>query len=123
MILVEYRRREAFRHVLVHEVPVTYICKAEEKKTNGQGNIIDISPSGLKLFTEEKLPSDKGIVELDLSFKLHTKPIHVNGIVCWKRVYGDGYQYGIDLDLVDTHQEMIISELKLRRRKEVFEQK
>lgn len=120
---MEYRRRESFRHVLVHEVPVTYTCKAEEKKTNGQGNILDISPSGLKLFTEEKLPSEKSIVELDLSFKLYTKPIHVNGVVRWKRVFGDGYQYGIDLDLVDAHQEMIISELKLRRRKEVFEEK
>ncbi|MFJ8261814.1 PilZ domain-containing protein [Rummeliibacillus sp. NPDC094406] len=118
---MEYRRRESFRHVLVHEVPVTYNCQDGGLKTYRQGEIVEISPSGLKLFTEENLPCEKGEIELDLSFKLYSKPINVRGDVRWKKVIGGGYQYGVFLNTVDEHQELIISELKLRRRKEVFE--
>ena len=118
---VEYRRKEAFRHVLIHEVPVTYNCHGDILKPYQQGKIVDISPSGLKLITEENLPYEKEAIELDLSFKLYSKPINVRGDVRWKKAFGGGFQYGIDLNTVDDHQELIISELKLRRRKEVFE--
>ena len=120
---MEYRRRESFRHVLVHEVPVTYNCQGDGLKTYLQGNIVEISPSGLKLFTEENLPYEKGEIELDLSFNLYSKPINVRGDVRWKKAVGGGYQYGVYMNTVDEHQELIISELKLRRRKEVFEVK
>ena len=120
---MEYRRRESFRHVLVHEVPVTYNCQGDGIKMYRQGNIVEISPSGLKLFTEENLPYEKGEIELDLSFNLYSKPINVRGDVRWKKAIGGGYQYGVYMNTVDEHQELIISELKLRRRKEVFEAK
>ncbi|HWI49083.1 MAG TPA: PilZ domain-containing protein [Rummeliibacillus sp.] len=120
---MEYRRRESFRHVLVHEVPVTYNCQGDRMKPYRQGNIVEISPSGLKLFTEENLPYEKGEIELDLSFNLYSKPINVRGDVRWKKAIGGGYQYGVYMNTVDEHQELIISELKLRRRKEVFEAK
>lgn len=119
---MEYRRKEAFRHVLIREVPVTYNCQRDRLERHQQGKIVDISPSGIKLFTEENLPCEKEAIELDLSFKLYSKPIHVRGDVRWKRAFGVGYQYGVDLNTVDEHQELIISELKLRRRKEVFEE-
>ncbi|WP_397537254.1 PilZ domain-containing protein [Rummeliibacillus pycnus] len=120
---MEYRRQEAFRHVLVHEVPVTYNSQGDRMKPYLKGNIVEISPSGLKLFTEESLPCEKEEIELDLSFKLYSKSINVRGDVRWKKAIGGGYQYGVYLNTVDEHQELIISELKLRRRKEVFEDK
>ncbi|MGG0655045.1 PilZ domain-containing protein [Rummeliibacillus pycnus] len=120
---MEYRRKESFRHVLIHEVPVTYNCRRDGVNTYYQGKIIDISPSGLKLFTEENLPCEQGEVEMDLSFKLYTKPINTKGDVRWKKTVAGGYQYGIDMNMLDEHQELIISELKLRRWKEVFEEK
>jgi len=102
---------------------VTYNCQGDGLKTYRQGNIVEISPSGLKLFTEENLPYEKGEIELDLSFNLYSKPINVRGDVRWKKAIGGGYQYGVYMNTVDEHQELIISELKLRRRKEVFEAK
>ncbi|MBO2534283.1 MULTISPECIES: PilZ domain-containing protein [Rummeliibacillus] len=120
---MEYRRKESFRHVLIHEVPVTYTIQKDGRTTYQKGKIVDISPSGLKLFTEENLQYERRTLELDLSFILYSKPINVKGDVRWKKTSGDGYYYGIDMDNVEEHQELIISELKLRRKKEVFEEK
>lgn len=88
-----------------------------------KGQIIDISPSGLKMFTEVDLSSNSEMYDLDLSFILFSKSINVKGDIRWKKAFGDGYYYGIDMNNVEQHQELIISELKLRRKKEVFEEK
>lgn len=106
---------------MLDELHVTYNCHQDSFKRYQQGEIVDISPSGIKLFTEENLLCEKEAIELDLSFKLYSKPINTKGIVRWKKAVAGGYQYGIDMNMVDEHQELIISELKLRRWKEVFE--
>lgn len=118
---LEYRRKESFRHVLIHEVPVTYSVKKDGMRAYRKGQIIDISPSGLKMFTEVDLSSNNEMNDLDLSFTLFSKQINVKGDIRWKKAFGDGYYYGIDMDNVEEHQELIISELKLRRKKEVLE--
>lgn len=120
---LEYRRKESFRHVLIHEVTVTYNFKMDGRVTYRKGKIIDISPSGLKMFTEVDLSSNSEMYDLDLSFILFSKSINVKGDIRWKKAFGDGYYYGIDMNNVEQHQELIISELKLRRKKEVFEEK
>lgn len=120
---LEYRRKESFRHVLIHEVTVTYNFKMDGRVTYRKGKIIDISPNGLKIFTEDDLSSNSEMHDLDLSFTLFSKPINVKGDIRWKKAFGDGYYYGIDMNNVEEHQEMIISELKLRRKKEAFEEK
>ncbi|RIJ65063.1 PilZ domain-containing protein [Rummeliibacillus sp. TYF005] len=120
---LEYRRKEYFRHVLIHEVPVTYSFKRDGMMIFRKGQIIDISPSGLKMFTEVDLSSNSEMYDLDLSFILFSKSINVKGDIRWKKAFGDGYYYGIDMNNVEQHQELIISELKLRRKKEVFEEK
>ena len=120
---LEYRRKESFRHVLIHEVPVTYSIKKDGMRAYRKGQIIDISPSGLKMFTEVDLSSNSEMYDLDLSFILFSKSINVKGDIRWKKAFGDGYYYGIDMNNVEQHQELIISELKLRRKKEVFEEK
>lgn len=120
---LEYRRRESFRHVLIQEVPVTYSVKNDGMMSYRKGKIIDISPSGLKMFTVDELISNNEMRDLDLSFTLFSRPINVKGDIRWKKAFGDGYYYGIDMDNVEEHQELIISELKLRRKKEVLEEK
>ena len=120
---LEYRRKESFRHVLIHEVPMTYSIKKGGMRTYQKGIIIDISPNGLKIFTKNDLSSNYETHDLDLSFILFSKPINVKGNIRWKKAFGDGYYYGIDMNNVEQHQELIISELKLRRKKEVFEEK
>lgn len=72
------------------------------------GEILDLSPSGLKLKTSKDLP----ITEmLYLEFGIINQ-ISVHGDIRWKKDYTSYFVYGIHLQNDEDLQKQIISELK-----------
>lgn len=102
-----YNRNEAFRYEFV---PAIYCFFKSRNGINEMldGEIMDISPCGLKL----KTPTDIPLAEmLYIEFGIIT-PISVRGDIRWKRNYGSYFIYGIHLKNDSDLQKQITYELK-----------
>ncbi|MGE7622506.1 PilZ domain-containing protein [Viridibacillus sp. NPDC096237] len=125
---MKYNRLESFRHILQEPVKADFrLCMdgKEQGKLSSKVDclILDMSPSGLKLSTSLNLPAENYIIRMELTFILYSKPIRTLGEVKWKKFDYGSFLYGIDLDEDEAVEEMIISELKARRRTEVIKNK
>lgn len=122
---MKYKRKESFRHVLEQNVMAKCkISSVNEEKIVLETEfcrLVDLSPSGVRIAIPDNLPVDEHRLKAELSFVLYAKPICVEGMIKWKRLQNDDYLYGIDLEADEVVMELIISELKLRRRQEVKE--
>lgn len=123
---MEFKRKESFRHNL--ENPIDIDCfvshSTMEIGVQAKGQIVDISPQGLRITLMQPLPKDVEECVLQLEFKIHERIIRAEGEAVWNHPSGDEqYRYGIRLHSNEMLQETIIEELKLRRRAEVFSKK
>lgn len=122
---MKYKRKESFRHVLERNVMAKCkITSRNEEKIVLETELcrlVDLSPSGVRIAIPDSLPVDEHLLKAELNFVLYAKPISVEGTIKWKKLQNDDYLYGIDLEADEALMEMIISELKLRRRQEVKE--
>lgn len=119
---MEYKRKESFRHKLIYPINLVCLVKHPDRDTalEAHGEIIDISPRGLRIGFERALPKDVDECTLILRFVIHERTIDVPGETVWDRPDSDGaYTYGIRLNIDDRMQESIIEDLKLRRKQEV----
>ncbi|MGG0655043.1 PilZ domain-containing protein [Rummeliibacillus pycnus] len=123
---MKFKRKESFRHAL--ERNVTAECKIPSIKEDNEVivetescRLVDLSPSGARIAMPVSLPVEDHPLNVELNFVLYAKPICVEGMIKWKRMQGDEFLYGIDLEADEVMMELIISELKLRRRQEVKE--
>jgi len=122
---LKYNRNEYFRYSFEEPCEATFrLIKqnegdAEVELSNkGVCKIIDISPNGLKLFSELFISIDK-LHHVELHFTLDTTPISMVGEFVWSHRKANGYEYGIRLVGDSASEQMIIGELKKRRRKEM----
>jgi len=83
--------------------------------------LLDISPRGLKMYTEVDLGVNPP--PLDIHFVLDTQEVRAYGEVIWSRPFGSGKQYGVYFNDQGRVEELIVDELKLRRKKEAAEAK
>jgi len=60
---------------------------------------------------------------LDLRFVLDTIEVRAYGEIIWSRPFGNGKQYGVNFNNQGSVEDLIIDELKSRRRKEADEAK
>lgn len=97
---------------IVDDVAMTKVAK-----------IIDISPSGISIVTAEALTEAQLKSVITFSFTIHSKEIKTIGFIRWKKYHIEGVQYGVDLNTNETMENIIIEELKLRRKQEVLDQK
>lgn len=123
---VQYKRKESFRHVLERDVmakcKISSVNKEEKVLVETKlCRLVDLSPSGVRIAIPDSLPMDENPLKVELNFMLYAKPISVEGMIKWKKLQMDDYLYGIDLEADEALMELIISELKLRRRQEVKE--
>ncbi|ARI78347.1 PilZ domain-containing protein [Halobacillus mangrovi] len=114
---MRYRRQETLRYSFETPPPARFkLIKGGEKhvhSSTGKGQVIDISPGGMKLFTTVHIPSEKkvqlfvhtAIAQVDLSFTAD---------VVWENQVNDGYHYG--LDFIGDHQDKVIHALKEYRK-------
>lgn len=83
-------------------------------------DIIDISPKGMKLVTLHNI--DNAVlreVTLEVTLCIDTAVIEAHGEIVWKRSAGNACAYGLFFKEQSVNEELIIEELKIRRRKEM----
>ena len=88
------------------------------------GKIIDISPHGMKMLYDLKL--QRHLVKstkVEIHFVIDTHMIEAHGEIKWSKIFGNLCELGILFHDGHSLEEMIISELKLRRKKEVLGEK
>lgn len=125
-IEMQFKRKEAFRLAFDPPIDITFKLLSGGKPNGAPsfGKIIDISPRGMKLFSEVTL--EEQIVkrsQVEVHFVLDTQTIHAYGEIIWRRPFGKGYHYGLHFYNQPSLEELIISELKSRRKKEVADAK
>ncbi|KUF35285.1 PilZ domain-containing protein [Lysinibacillus sp. F5] len=119
-----FKRQEGFRFKFEEPVQITFAIYENGRVNHGQtamADLLDISPRGLKMFTEVDLGVNPP--PLDIHFVLDTQEVRAYGEVIWSRPFGSGKQYGIYFNDQARVEDLIVEELKLRRKKEAAEAK
>ncbi|WNF35865.1 PilZ domain-containing protein [Bacillaceae bacterium IKA-2] len=118
---MKYKREETFRYVIVEKLN----CKFKIISARGQqfdssysnGDLLDISPSGLKIFSPLDISPQKNVV-FYVEFTLNNQPIKLNATLIWKKNVGNGYQYGLKHHGSKEEVRMLIEELKIYAKKQ-----
>ncbi|MCL1695811.1 MULTISPECIES: PilZ domain-containing protein [unclassified Lysinibacillus] len=119
-----FKRQEGFRFKFEKPLNMTFAIYEDGRVNQAEtamADLLDISPRGLKMFTEVDLGVNPP--PLDLRFVLDTKEVRAFGEVIWSRPFGKGKQYGVNFHDQESVEDLIVEELKLRRRKEADEAK
>ncbi|HJF32905.1 MAG TPA: PilZ domain-containing protein [Sporosarcina psychrophila] len=118
-----YKRTEYFRYTFGEPLEAKFQIVVENgtdtESSPGECHFMDISPGGAKLFAKFNIPLEREAVRLHIKFTLHEKLIDLQGVIVWKKPYSGGYMYGYDFDEDPAIEQLIVEELKLRRRSEV----
>lgn len=120
-----FKRKEGFRFAFEQPVKAAFRLTKNGDPIDPQAScipvdILDISPKGMKITTSYEIDdalTDE--VQLFIIYCLDTIEIQSYGEIGWKRPGGEGYMYGLYFHAQDENEQTIISELKLRRRKEL----
>ncbi|KGR76463.1 PilZ domain-containing protein [Ureibacillus sinduriensis] len=125
----QFKRQEGFRYIFNEPIEASFKL-IQDGKFVDSGNrfpckILDISPRGVKMFSEVKLGEylNKATLQIEVQFVLDVTTIQAIGEVVWRKPFGRGDQYGILFQDQKEIDELIISEMKLRRKKEVMQSK
>jgi len=121
---MKFKRQEGFRYKFDEPIKMTFAIYENGKVNQTQtamADLLDISPRGLKMFTEVDLGVNPP--PLDLRFVLDTIEVRAYGEIIWSRPFGNGKQYGVNFNNQGSVEDLIVDELKSRRRKEADEAK
>lgn len=126
MTIVQFKRKEAFRYEFPNPLNATFkvlingrVESLEQPVYNCK--IYDISPRGMKIFSDEKLGEHKNkMLQLELYFILDEVMITAIGNIVWEKPYANGTIYGLVFLNQPKLEQLIVSELKMRRKKEVL---
>lgn len=126
---MHFKRQEGFRFVFNEPIDARFKLLINGQPVEAFGScpckLLDISPRGVKMFSEVKFGEyiNKANLQVELQFVLDVTTIHAIGEFVWRKTYGRGDQYGIVFQAQANIDELIISEMKLRRKKEVMQSK
>lgn len=125
---MQYKRNESFRLALYPPIELAFRILSSEQANSGQGHffgkILDISPRGIKMYADVQLSDiEIRLCQLECQFVLDTQMIRAYGKVIWCKLSSGGYNYGVQFIGESSLDDLIISELKSRRKKEVLEAK
>lgn len=111
---MKYKRNEPFRYEFGMPVRVNfYISRINGKTTassEGEGVVLDISPSGLRMQSSLDIPSNQE-VELTMHMTIGSREIVLIGNIVWQKKVYPTYQYGVEM-ISDAFEEQIIFALK-----------
>ncbi|WP_391120418.1 PilZ domain-containing protein [Psychrobacillus sp. L3] len=124
-----YKRNEYFRYTFDEPNEATFRLikdasesSPEEISKKGKCLIIDISPNGVKMYTELFIAIEK-LNHVELQVTLDEMPISLIGEFVWSHRKNVGYEYGVRFIDGEKRESLIISELKNRRKKEMESKK
>lgn len=121
-----FKRQEGFRFSFGEPLEANFVIIIDGKpldleRTSHACRILDISPRGVKISSEVDLNEHMNkILQLEMSFVLDVTEIKCVGEIVWSKPFGSYTHYGITFFNQAVVEELIINELKLRRRKEVL---
>ena len=124
-----FKRQEGFRYAFGEPLEAGAVVLIEGKpldveRTRIPCEILDISPRGLKIAMGEDFNEHKNkVLQLEIIFILDSTEIKGIGEIVWSKKFGSGYHYGITFFNQSTVEELIVNELKERRRKEILQAK
>ncbi|MGM9946337.1 MAG: PilZ domain-containing protein [Lysinibacillus sp.] len=124
-----FKRQEGFRYAFGEPLEAGVVILIEGKpldveRTRIPCEILDISPRGLKISIGEDFNEHKNkVLQLEVSFILDATEIKGIGEIVWSKKFGSGYHYGITFFNQASVEDLIINELKTRRRKEILHAK
>jgi PilZ domain len=104
---------------LIAEFRIVVGNRMDVESSPGECQLIDISPGGAKLFAKFDIPLERESIRLHIKFTLYKKLIDLQGVIVWKKPYSGGYMYGYDFDDNAEIEQLIVEELKFRRRAEI----
>ena len=121
-----FKRTESFRFTFNERLNANFVVLIDGKpedveRTKYQCEINDISPRGMKMFSHKEIGEHNNeLVQIEVHFILDEVLIKAVGEIVWKKVFGQRLQYGLIFENQPHVEELIVSELKLRRKKEVI---
>ncbi|WP_169864787.1 PilZ domain-containing protein [Sutcliffiella halmapala] len=111
---MKYKRNEPFRYEFGVPVDMNFFISRIDGKSasssEGEGKMLDISPSGLRMQSSLNIPSNKDI-ELTLQITIGNQELSLIGKIVWQKKVYPSYQYGVEL-ISEAFEEQIISALK-----------
>ncbi|SOB91421.1 PilZ domain-containing protein [Ureibacillus xyleni] len=125
---MNFKRKEGFRFVFNEPIEAKYEIYINSKRINLEkynGKILDISPRGMKLFCGPEIGEylRDTTLQVEVQFVLDVTTIRALGDVMWSKPLGSGFQCGVVLAAQEDIDELIIGEMKQRRKKEVLQSK
>ena len=122
-----FKRQEGFRYAFGEPLQAGAVVLIEGKpldveRTRIPCEILDISPRGLKIAIDEDFNEYKNkVLQLEVAFILDATEIKGIGEIVWSKKFGSGYHYGITFFNQSSVEDLIINDLKARRRKEILQ--
>lgn len=117
-----FKRTEGFRFAFGEPIAANFVLLLNGKPEDGKHScsILDVSPHGMKMFSKTEIGEYRNkVVQIEIQFVLDEVLIKAVGEVVWKKTLGKEYHYGLVFDNQPIVEELIVSELKVRRKKEV----
>lgn len=118
---MKYKREEYFRYTFGTPLPAQFKIEKVNSKlvesSRGVAEIIDLSPSGLKLSTKLKIDNFKrNEIQLTISFSLNDYNLSVKGVIVWNKESHAEVVYGIEFLPDQAIAEDLIKQLKVYSR-------
>ena len=124
-LIMVFKRTEGFRYAFKEPISANFMILLDGKSENIEltkypCEIVDISPHGMKMFSNKEIGvHNNKLVQLEVQFILDEVLIKAIAEVVWAKDLGGHIQYGLTFENQPVIEELIVSELKLRRKKEV----
>ncbi|UOR13394.1 PilZ domain-containing protein [Halobacillus amylolyticus] len=116
---MRYKRHETLRYQFKDPIPASFkIIKIDDHHVDtaqGNGHIINMSPGGLRLATNLKLPA-KQKIQLFVETTILNHSLHFISDVVWTKALGSAQHYG--LTFIDDHHKEIMKILKEYQKKQ-----
>ncbi|MGJ3205072.1 PilZ domain-containing protein [Geobacillus thermoleovorans] len=105
---MRFKRQEPFRHQFGRPLP------AELRTADGERSVYihDLSPHGMKIETEGRLPFSTGGTLVDISFWLNAASFTLRGQLVWERPFVHAYYYGVRLHVTKQEEAHLIEAIK-----------
>lgn len=126
---VNFKRKEGFRFTFEEALDAKYAILLDGKYESLERpmypcDIIDISPKGMKMFSTNKIGEHTNkLLQIEVNFILYKTAIRAVGEIIWSKPYASGFQYGLEFREQQNLGNLIVEELKLLRRSEVFQKR
>ncbi len=122
---MQYKRNEYFRYTFGEPSEATFRIIKQinnesgiELSKKGKCYIVDVSPNGVRMLTDLSINIEQ-LKKIELNFVLDEQPITMIGDLVWSQKKIHGIEYGVRLNGDHDSEQLIVNELKTRRKKEM----